>query len=89
MKHQQKAYILENESTQPSKFRTKNCVEVNDQSIGTYSAQNIKFKTTTLKSSPRDYSDAYIFVRETTALVGRGAHAAAIADDRKKEINNF
>ena len=39
MKYQQKTYTLENESTQPSKFRTKNCVEVNDQSIGTYRAK--------------------------------------------------
>ena len=73
----------------PSKFRTKNCVEINNQSIGTYSAQNFEFKTTMLKSSIRDHSDAYIFLRTTTTLVGQGAHAAPIVDDRNKETNNF
>ena len=53
-------------SNQPSKFKTKNWVEVNDESRGTYNFNSqIKFKTTILKSSVFDYSDAYILVKGT------------------------
>ena len=41
----------------------KNWVEINDESRGTYNVKSqIKFKTTMLKSSLCDYSDAYILV---------------------------
>ena len=30
------AYLLDNTSNQPSKFRTQNCVEINDESRGAY-----------------------------------------------------
>ena len=47
----------------------------------------IKFKTTTLKSSLCDYNDTYIFVKETITTVAQGAIDAAIALDRKnKEV---
>ena len=43
--------LLENTPNQPSKFRTKNWVEVNDESRGTYSVNSqIKFKTLMLRS---------------------------------------
>ena len=46
-------------SKQPSKFRTKNWVKTNDESRGTYNVNSqIKFKTTLLRSSLCDYSDA-------------------------------
>ena len=48
---------------QPSKFRTKHGVEINDESRGAYNAASqIKFKTTMLKSSLCDYSDVHILV---------------------------
>ena len=38
--------LLDNTPNEPSKFRTKNLVEINDKSRGTYNANNqIKFKT--------------------------------------------
>ena len=44
--------LLDNTLNQPSKFREKNWVELNDDSHGTYNTNNqIKFKTTMLKSS--------------------------------------
>ena len=44
--------LLDNTSNQPSKFRTKNWVEINDDSRGTYNTNNqIKFKTAMLKST--------------------------------------
>ena len=55
--------LLENAPNQPSEFRTKNWVEINDESRETYNVNSqIKFKTLILKSSICDYSDAYIFV---------------------------
>ena len=48
----QKINLLDNTSNQLSKFRTKNWVEINDESRGTYNVNSdITFKTTTLKSS--------------------------------------
>ena len=56
-----KLNLLDHQATQPSKFRTKNWVEINDNSRGTYNINSqIKFKTSILKSSLRCYSDAQI-----------------------------
>ena len=55
--------MLESTPNQPSEFRTKNWVEINDESRGSYNINSqIKFKTLMLKSSICDYSDAYILV---------------------------
>ena len=54
MEYQKTANLLDNgvASNQPSKFTTKNWVEINDESRGTYSTNaQIKFKTTMLNSS--------------------------------------
>ena len=80
MEYQKIANLLDdNKSNQPSKFRTKNWVEINDESRGgTYNVNSqIKFKTTMLKSSLCDYSDAYILVKRTITITGAGADAAA------------
>ena len=45
---------------------------------------DIKFKTTVLKSSLCDYSDAYIFFKGRIAITGKGADAAA--NKQMKEI---
>ena len=72
------ANLLDNASNQSSKFRTKNLVEINDESRGGYTTgSNIKFKTTMLKSSSFDYADAYILVKGTIAITGAGDDAAA------------
>ena len=65
MEYQKIANLIDNTSNQPSKFRTKNWVEINDESRVTYNANSqIKFKTTMLKSSLCDYSDATSLLRE-------------------------
>ena len=52
MEYQKIANLIDDASNQPSKFRTKNWVEINDGSRGTYNANSqIKFKITMLKSS--------------------------------------
>ena len=56
--------LSDNTSNQPTKFRTKNWVEINDDSRGTYNThRQIKFKTSMLRSSLCDYSDTYILVK--------------------------
>ena len=50
--------LSETESNQPSKFRPRNWVEINDESRGTYTINDIRFKTITLRSSLCDYADA-------------------------------
>ena len=63
MKYKRISNLLDSTANQPSKFRTKNWVKINYDSHGTYSTNSqIKFKTSMLKSSLCDYSDAYIFV---------------------------
>ena len=79
--------LLENASNQPSKFRTRNWVEINDESRGTYTGNSIKFKTTMLRSNLCDYADAYILVKGTITITGNGDDdAAKRADERDKGV---
>ena len=55
MEYQKAANLLDGASNQPSKFKTKNWVEINDESRGTYNVNSqIKFKPTMLKSTISD-----------------------------------
>ena len=89
MEYQKIANLIDDASNQPSKFRTRNWVEINDESRGAYNVNSqIKFKTTMLKSSLCDYSDAYILVKGTITINGRGADdAARQADERDKDVS--
>ena len=52
MEYQKKKNLLDNKPNQPSKFRTKNCVEINDDSHGVYNiGSQFRFRTMMLKSS--------------------------------------
>ena len=88
MECQKIANLIDDTSNQPSKFRTKSWIEINDESRRAYNVNSqIKFKTTMLKSSLCDYSDAYILVKGTITINGRGADAAARkADEREKGV---
>ena len=69
MEYQKNNDLLDNASNQPSKFRTKNWVEINDESRWGYNVNSqVKFKTTIIKSNLCDYSDAYILVKGTTTV---------------------
>ena len=60
MEYQKVINLLEKMLNQPSKFRTKNWVEINNDTRGTYNKKSqIKFKSSIMKSSSCDYSDAY------------------------------
>ena len=63
---------------QPSKFRIKSWVEVNNESCGTYNINSqIKFVTSMLRIPLCDYSDAYILVSATTTVPNIAAAGAA------------
>ena len=86
MEYQKIANLIDDTSNQPSKFRTKNWIEINDESRDTYNANSqIKFKTTMLKSSLCDYSDAYILVKGTIS-VNNTAAAGADANNTGKKV---
>ena len=87
MEYQKIANLLESTSDNLSKFRTRNWVEMNDESRGNYANGDIKFKTTMLRSNLCDYVDSYIFVKGTITITGEGADAAAErADERDKGV---
>ena len=72
MEYQKIANLLDTESNQPFKFRTRHWVEINNESRGTYTSNDIKFKTTMLRSNLCDYADAYILVNGTITITGAG-----------------
>ena len=87
MEYQKIANLLDNASSQQSRFRVRNWVEVNDDSRGTYTNADIKYKTTTLKSYLCDYADAYIFVKGAITITRAGDDAAARQlDERNKGV---
>ena len=87
MEYQKIANLLNDESNKPSKFRTRNWVEINDESRGTYTGNDIRFKSTMLRSNLCDYADPYILVNGRIWITGAGDDAAATqADERDKGV---
>ena len=78
--------LLDNAPNKPSKLKTRNWVEINDESRGTYNTNaQIKFKTTMLKSILCDYSDAYILFKGNIT-VNNTAGAGAAANNTNKRV---
>ena len=87
MEYQKKPKLLDTASNKQSKFRTRNWVEINDESKGTYTSNDIKFKTTMLRSNLCDYADAYILVKGTITITGAGDdNATKQLDERNKGV---
>ena len=87
MEYQKIANLLDSASNKPSKFRTKNWVEINDDIRGAYSPnKQIRFKTAMLRSSLCDYSDAYILVKGNITVNNTAAADAAVNNTNKKVI---
>ena len=88
MEYQKIVHLIDPKaSSEPSKFKIKNWVEVNDESRATYNVNNhIKFKTTMLKSSLCDYSDAYILVKGKITITEGDDATARQADERDKGV---
>ena len=79
---------MENTPNQPTKFRTKNWVDINYDLRGTYNTNSqIKFKTSMLRTSLCDYNDAYILVNGIIAITAaRDNDAARRLDERNKGL---
>ena len=59
MEYQKIINVLDDTTSQKSKFRTRNLVEINDESRWTYNySSGIRFKTLMIRSNLCDYSDA-------------------------------
>ena len=87
MEYQKIANLLESTSDNLSKFRTRNWIEVNDESRGNYANSDIRFKTTILRSNLYNYADLYILVKGTITITGAGDDAAARqANERDKGV---
>ena len=85
MEYHKIANLLEGASSKPSKFRTRNWVEINDDISGAYSPdKQIRFKAAMLRSSLCYYSDAYILVRGNISVNNTAATAAAANNTNKK-----
>ena len=70
MEYQKVTNLLGNTPNQPAKLWTKNWLDINDDARGTHNINiQIKFKTSMLKSSLCDYSNAYILVSGTITIV--------------------
>ena len=66
MEYQKIINLFENIPNQTTRFRTNDQVEINDESHGVYNTgSQIRFKTSMLRSSLCNYSDAYILVSRT------------------------
>ena len=69
MEYQEIINLLDKTLNQQTKFRIKNRVKINDEARGLYSTIiPIEFKTSMIKSSLFDYSDAYIQISGTIVV---------------------
>ena len=73
--------LLDSTMNQPSKLRTRNWVEIKDESRERYYSSTIKFKTSVIRSDLCDYSDPYILISAATTINGEGD------DDNAKRAN--
>ena len=90
MEYQKIINLLNSSSNQLSKVRTKNWVEISNESRGTHNTNSqIKFKTITLKSNLCDYSDAYILAKKTITVPNTAAADANANNANKKVIFKY
>ena len=87
MKYQKIANLLDNASNQPSKLRRNYWVKIKNESRGTYSVnRQINFKTSVLRSSLCEYSDAYILLKGNISVSNTAAADADENNTNKKVI---
>ena len=84
MEYQKIINLLDDTTNQPSKVRTRNWFEINDESRGTYNFNNdIKLKTSMKSLNLYDYSDAYLHVKATIRVPHTAATASSINNTNK------
>ena len=77
--------LLDNTTNQPSKFRTRNWVKINDELLEKYDSSCIKFKTLMIRLDLCDYSDAYMLVSRTLTINEAGEDDIAKRIDEKNK----
>ena len=83
-KYQKIINLANNTPNQSSKFRTRNWVEIHDESQRTCNVSNqIKFKTSRIRLNLCNYSDAQIYVKGTISVQNSGR---AAPDNRNRKI---
>ena len=88
MEYQKITTLLNDESNKPSKFRTRNLVEINDDIRSAYSPnKQIRFKTAMLRSSLCDYIDGYLLAKGNVSVINTEAAGAAANNATKKVIS--
>ena len=83
MEYQKIINLLDDKTNQLSKFRTRNRVEINDESKGKYDNSNIIFKTSIIRSN---VCDSYILVKGTITVPNTAAEGAAVNNTDEKVI---
>ena len=78
--------LLHYTTNQPSKFRTRNWVQINDKSKGRYDNNNVRFKASIIRSNLCDYSDSYILFKETITVPNTWAAGTAVNNKNKKYL---
>ena len=79
--------MLNDGSSKPSKFKTRNWVGTNDEARGIYSPnKQTNFRISMLRSSLCDYSDAYILVKGNITVNNTAAGGAALNNTNKNNI---
>ena len=85
MKYQKIINLLDDTTNEPSKFRAKNWDEIHDESRRMYHVSNqIKFKTSMMRSNLSDYRDAYIHVKGTETISDTSEQGADPNNRNKK-----
>ena len=88
MRYQKIINLLDDTMNQPSKFGTRNWVEINDESKERYGNSNIRFKKSMIRSNLCDYCDSYILARGTITVPNTAAAGAAVNNTHKKIFIN-
>ena len=85
MEYQKIMNLLDNTPNQPTKFRIRNWVKINDESHVVYNVgSQIKIKTLMLRSILCDYTDAYILIKGTMTVPNTADAGAAVNNTNKK-----
>ena len=80
--------LLDHTTNQLCKFRTRNWVEINDESQRKYDSSSIKLKASVIRPNLCDYSDAYIIVSRTITITGEGDDDAGKRSDKINKGKN-
>ena len=86
MEYKKIVHLLDDTTNQPSKkLRTRNWVEINDESKVKHDNSNIRFKTSMIRSNLCHYNNACILVKGNIAVPNTAAGDAAVSNINKKK----